>query len=111
MKLKVLTAVKYNGNWYNKGTVFECKNKADIEHIVSSGGASKLDSGSDDEKISIENLCKIDGVNKKIAKILIGANIDTVEKASTLEVKDLVSISGISDKIAEKIFKSFVTEE
>lgn len=110
MKLKVLTSVKYNGDWFNTGSIFECDDKT-ADHFMNNNAAVSVEPGTVDENIAIENLCKLDGVNKKVAQILIDANMDTVEKVSTMEVKDLTSISGIAKKTAEKIYSSFIPEK
>jgi N utilization substance protein A len=51
-------------------------------------------------------LTDIEGVGKKVEKVLIAAGYDTVEKLKGLTKEDLTKLDGIGEKTAEKILKS-----
>lgn len=51
-------------------------------------------------------LTDLDGVGAKVAKILIDAGYNTVEKINGLTADDLTKLDGIGKKTAEKIIKS-----
>jgi len=52
------------------------------------------------------SLTKLDGVGKKVEKILVGAGYDSIEKIKGLAIEDLTKLDGIGKKTAEKIVKS-----
>lgn len=68
------------------------------------------EAGAEQEKMpegkSASNLTDLEGVGPKVAKILIGAGYDTVEKIMGLTAEDLTKLEGIGAKTAEKIIKS-----
>lgn len=53
----------------------------------------------------MSELRKLDGVGPKTAQSLIDAKFNTSGKISRIEMKDLLKISGIGKKAAEKIYK------
>ncbi len=55
---------------------------------------------------AVVELSDLDGVGKKVEKILIEAGYDTVEKIMKLEESELTKLEGIGKKTAEKIIKS-----
>ncbi len=55
---------------------------------------------------NIEALTDLEGVGKKVEKILVEAGYDTIEKIRGLRAEDLTKLEGIGKKTAEKIVES-----
>ncbi|MFA6609693.1 MAG: transcription termination factor NusA [Candidatus Omnitrophota bacterium] len=55
---------------------------------------------------SAASLTDLEGVGKKVEKILLDAGYDTVEKIKGLSAEDLTKLEGIGKKTAEKIVES-----
>ena len=55
---------------------------------------------------AVIKISDLDGVGKKVEKVLTEAGYDTVEKISKLEADELIKLEGIGKKTAEKIIKS-----
>lgn len=72
-----------------------------------------------DEEITVESigpieelgdLAEIDGMNEKLAVLLLGAGFDTAEKIREAGQAGLVAIDGIGKKTAEKLMAAVATE-
>ena len=85
--------------------------KDEARKLIERGQAKPLDDGKDiDPEIdpqgsAVEALCKLDGVNKKVAEVLIGAGYDSPDALRNAEVgvDELVEIKGIGSKVADRI--------
>ena len=65
----------------------------------------QLETETIDEDKTIKELSKISGINSDLARALIGAGIYTADDILSVGVDDLIKISGIGKKKAEKLIE------
>ncbi len=110
VQLRSLVGVKNGGKWLPTGSVITVE-KDEARKLIERGQAKPIDDGNDiDPDIdpqgsAVEALCKLDGVNKKVAEVLIGAGYDSPDALRNAEigVDELVEIKGIGAKVADRI--------
>jgi len=103
--------IKHNGVGYDVGASIELTEPDDIAHLEKQRAIESLDVPKEEVKDLSEELCKVDGITKTLAKALIEQGIKSVDQLGVLEIKELEKLQGISKRIAEKIFNSFVAAE
>jgi 3-methyladenine DNA glycosylase/8-oxoguanine DNA glycosylase len=110
VQLRSTVAVKNGGKWLPTGSVITVA-KDEARKLIERGQAKPIDDGNDiDPDIdpqgsAVEALCKLDGVNKKVADLLIAAGYDSPDALRNAEVgvDELVEIEGIGAKTADRI--------
>jgi 3-methyladenine DNA glycosylase/8-oxoguanine DNA glycosylase len=118
VQLRSTVAVKNGGKWLPTGSVITVE-KDEARKLIERGQAKPIDDGNDiDPDIdpqgsAVEALCKLDGVNKKVADLLIAAGYDSPDALRNAEVgvDELVEIEGIGAKTADRIIDALNDDE
>jgi predicted flap endonuclease-1-like 5' DNA nuclease len=119
VKLRTILSVKRGGAWLPIGSIIDAE-KDEARELIEKKAAQPVDTGAptvadpqvDPQGSSVEDLCKLDGVNKKVAKKLIAAGYTSADKMRDEQVSadDLAEIPGIGSKIADRIIDALNAE-
>lgn len=115
MQVMVVNAISLSGVDIEPGAIFDCP-KDSLDHLLNSRAIVPI--GAPEKKVEmsveaispsdpVDELTKIKVVDKKIAKCLVNAGFDTIEKVAECSLEVLSSVKGINKKIAEQIYNSF----
>lgn len=104
-KFKCLKPCKIDKQWTSVGQIIELSKKEDIAHLKNHNAIEETTQTR--ELTPSEELQRVNGVNAKIADILVSAGITDVDKLSAYTVPQLVEINGIGQKTAQTIYNAF----
>jgi len=103
MKVRFLNAVKYNHQYQVPGTEAEVEDSVG-KHLVAQGAAVEVGAVEvEPEADPVAELVQVDGVDKKVAAILLKNGITNIEELQAKSEADLAAIEGISKKRAKQI--------
>lgn len=113
MRLRTIVGVKRGGKWLPVGSVIDDATPDEARELLDKKAVQPVDTGAatvsdpevDPQGASVEALCMLDGVNKKVANKLIAAGYTSADVMRDKEVgsDDLTEIPGIGNKLADRI--------
>lgn len=131
MRMRTIGTVKYKGNYLPPGTEMDVEGEA-AKQLLSAGAAEVLEAVPPDpipeeaevsaaeapagvsESDVTEELCQVEGVDKRAARILMDNGINSIDDLQNLTVEQLAEFKGIGKATAKKIVTDaaqFVVDE